>query len=502
MHPALQNLEVICTISSYVERTSLPALASTCREFEHPALDVLWRDLHSVSPLVNCLPSDLFGSDRGCSVLQKPPDGKVWDTLFKCASRVRSITITRSYRLENPQTEALSLLMLSCPSTPASFFPKLRKLTLYDNGTRSTAEFLRMAFVPSLVELDLQITSASSTALPVLSCLGTLCPNLQRMTVQVARARDDWLRKNSPFIIQSVSQLHHLHTLSTCDLGHKGMEYLMQLRALQSLSLDLTTSSSWDTLPQVQSPGFQDLKLLNLSTPTIEHASNFFRSLQIVRSRGISFNFASRRAGSSASGSAMLSQFLAILQEKCDNDKLESFSFIRLGNMQPTELGIFTSLHAFRNLTQLVIGEDCDISMSDEELCQLVKAWPKLRVLKLSLYNTITLPTFHGLIELLRLCPVLTSLSLVIDATELDGIDLKCPGGGLCNKHIKFLALGTSPLRSPVNVAVILSGLFPCLEEVDIGGSASNKWIIVNDFLSGFRLVREQRIEACVCSDL
>jgi hypothetical protein len=110
---------------------------------------------------------------------------------------------------------------------------------------------------------------------------------------------------------------------------------------------------------------------LNLSARTIEHASNFFRSLRIVRSRGISFDFTSKIAGSSSNGSAMLSQFLAILQEKCDNDKLESFSLIQLGKEEPTELAIFTSLHVFRNLTQLVIEEACNISASDEELCQL-----------------------------------------------------------------------------------------------------------------------------------
>ncbi|KAG2132623.1 hypothetical protein BD769DRAFT_1573138 [Suillus cothurnatus] len=504
MHPALQNLEVICTISLYVEHRTLPALASTCREFEHPALNVLWKDLHSgLSPLVNCLPSGLFGHDHGCLVLEKPPDGKVWDTLFKYASRVHSITMTESYHsLTSLETECLSLLMLSCPSTPASFFPKLRKLTLHDNGTRSTAEFLRMAFVPSLVELDLQIISASSNILPVLSSLGTLCPHLQRMTVKVAHTRDDSLRKISPFITQSFSQLHHLHTLSVYDLGHKGMECLMQLPALRSLSLDLTTSSSWDFVPRAQFPGFQNLELLNLSARTIEHASNFFRSLRIVRSRWISFDFTSKVAGPSSNGSAMLSQFLAILQEKCDNDKLESFSLIQLGKEEPTELAIFTSLHVFRNLTQLVIEEACNISASDEELCQLVRAWPKLQVLQLSTYNTTTLPTFHGLVGLLRLCPSLTSLSLAIDARTLDGINLKSPGSGLCNNHIKYLALGASPMKSPVKVAIILSGLFPRLEKVDSGFSNVRRWTMVNDFLSGFRFVREQRIEACVCSNL
>jgi hypothetical protein len=65
MHPALQNFDIICTICLYVHDKSLPALASTCRIFERPALDVLWRNLQSVEPLVKCLPSDLFGTELG-----------------------------------------------------------------------------------------------------------------------------------------------------------------------------------------------------------------------------------------------------------------------------------------------------------------------------------------------------------------------------------------------------------------------------------------------------
>ncbi|KAG1752899.1 hypothetical protein EDB19DRAFT_1627623 [Suillus lakei] len=68
MHPALRNLEVIHTISSYTERGTLPALAATCRAFEHPALNVLWRDLDSVEPLIRCVPGDLFSFLQGSVV--------------------------------------------------------------------------------------------------------------------------------------------------------------------------------------------------------------------------------------------------------------------------------------------------------------------------------------------------------------------------------------------------------------------------------------------------
>ncbi|KAG1752896.1 hypothetical protein EDB19DRAFT_972773 [Suillus lakei] len=154
-HPALRNVEVIHTISLYTHRASLPALASACRAFESPALDVLWKDLESAEPLVKCLPTDLFGIDQGDVVLQKPIDDKMWDTLSRYTSRVHSIAVKQT---SDPLAiiEHLGLIMLSCPSTPASLFPKLRSLVWHGGGTRSAAEFLRMAFVPSLLYLDMQ----------------------------------------------------------------------------------------------------------------------------------------------------------------------------------------------------------------------------------------------------------------------------------------------------------------------------------------------------------
>ncbi|KAG1751464.1 uncharacterized protein EDB91DRAFT_1243725 [Suillus paluster] len=514
MHPALRNLEVICTISSHTEYGSLPALASTCRAFEDSALNVLWKHLRSVEPLVKCLPGGLFGTDQGCVVLQKPLDDKMWETLARYTSRVHSITVVQFAKdTILPVIERLSLIMLSCPSAPASLFPNLRKLTWYADGTRGAADFLRMAFVPSLVEVNLRIASASSAFLSVLSSLGTLCPRLQSMAVRIHLAGNDSPRKISPFITQSISQLHYLLSLTVWDLGNEGMKRVMQLRALQSLSLDLTALSAWETWLHLQFPGFHDVRFLGLSVDAFERASNFLNSLQVLRSREFRVNYTTEAAVSHVrGGSVTLSQFFTILQKKCDNDKLERFSLIATSTRIHTQSGVFTSLHAFRNLIQLIIDRGCVISVSDEELCQLVRAWPKLKVLKISYHVAVdntAVPTFHGLISLLRLCPALISLALVIDTTKLDGIDLKYPGGGSCNKKLKSLVLGNSPIVSPLNVALVLSGLFPCLEQVDLDywdlglmtfspqkNPVMEQWALVNNFLTGFSVVRERRIEA------
>lgn len=406
--------------------------------------------------------------------------------------------------------ELLSSLMLSCPSAPASLFPNLRQLTWHADGTHCAAEFLRMAFVPTLLSLDMQISSESSFFLSVLSSLGTLCPHLQVLIM--TSATNGLLRKASPFVAQSISQLNCLKTLYVWDLGNQGNEHLMQLPALQVLVLDLQTSSAWKGRSRLQFPGFHNLNYLVLFIDNFNYALDFPRSLQVIDSKNIGIYFTA--AHSFRSSYTALSQLFTILGEKCDHNNLISFSLFDSTGVS-TNPDVFKPLHACHNLTQLLVERSWRISMADEELCQLVRGWPKLQVLDISRFVAVratTIPTLHGLISLLQLCPALTSLTLVIDITKLDGIDFKSPGGGICNNHLEKLVLSNSPMKSPLNVALILSGLFPNLLKVDLdcwdplvpkipmsrvrSEKQLEQWKAVNLFLHSFHVVRERCTES------
>ncbi|KAG1816828.1 uncharacterized protein BJ212DRAFT_1480683 [Suillus subaureus] len=507
MHSALQNFDIICTICSYVHRGSLPALASTCRVFERPALDVLWRNLRSVEPLVKCLPSDLFGIEKGHMALLKPLDAKTWNILCKYTSRVRSITQLDRLAVIKP----LASLILSCPLTPASMFPNLRELKWHADETHCAAEFLRMAFVPTLLSLDVVIYSASSIFLSVLSSLGTLCPQLQRMSVESRSPTNDsdMVLKASPFIAQSISQLHHLRELFVWDLGNQGNEHLAQLRALRKLWLDLETSSVWERRLRLRFPGFRDLDFLMFFITNLEHALEFLNSLQVIGSKSVQISFIPTLPFTSPS--TTLYQFFATLGEICDHDNLVSFSLDQCSVKVNAKLDVFTPLYPCRNLTRLLIENGCDISMTDKELLQLMRAWPKLEVLAISRFVSIkgtTIPTFRGLISFPRLCPALTSLTLVIDTTLWHGIDLKSPGGGIRNQNLKNLVLGNSPVGSPAQVALILNGLFPNLKKINLNcwysapkkflsqqQAAMPQWEAVNFSLLSFSIVKERCAE-------
>ena len=65
MHQCLRTPELLSHILEdvYAEESGLKdmaALAVACQTFREPALDILWRSLPSLGPLLRCLPEDAY----------------------------------------------------------------------------------------------------------------------------------------------------------------------------------------------------------------------------------------------------------------------------------------------------------------------------------------------------------------------------------------------------------------------------------------------------------
>ncbi|KAG1751495.1 uncharacterized protein EDB91DRAFT_1105765 [Suillus paluster] len=384
MHRALYIAEILHLISCHTDNGSLTSLALTCRAFEGPALDALWRNLPSIEPFIRCLPKNLWGFNHwGELILLKPIDTDNWTTFRKYASRVRSITQSQD---PSPIIEHLRILMLSYPYPSLSMFPNLRSLTWNAGHTHLAIEFLRMAFVPSLVSLDLRITSISPALMSILSTLGTTCPNLTSFRPQVENPTMN--HDIAPFITQTICQLRHLCALSVCQLEDQGMVHITQLKSLKILWLYIEPSLLRRMGLPPQSLGFEHLDLLGLQGRRLDHMTDFLRSLRTIRSKHVTAVFSSTFF---AQRSNSVSRFCAMLQERCDNDTLEAITLCeRLYNnfdnitAQPSD---FAPLRLLRNLTHFDVEAGCTISISDDELCELVNAWPKLKTFKLSCYH-------------------------------------------------------------------------------------------------------------------
>ena len=77
MHRRLLSFEILSIIFEYVYgdpyrgiRTTASS-AVTCQPFREPALDILWRSLPSLAPLVKCLPRRAWTKTKGDRI-QKP----------------------------------------------------------------------------------------------------------------------------------------------------------------------------------------------------------------------------------------------------------------------------------------------------------------------------------------------------------------------------------------------------------------------------------------------
>ncbi|KAG2129739.1 hypothetical protein DEU56DRAFT_816489 [Suillus clintonianus] len=498
MHRALRIAEIMLEISWHTDRGSLPGLALTCRKFERPALDALWRNLPSLEPIiVSCLPTHTWGSPPGERILLKPIDKKAWDIFDKYAPRVRSITQSGdpSFIIEH-----LRILVLSYPSS--TMFPNLRSLTWNCTQIHLALEFLRMALVPSLVSLNLRITSISPALMSILSIIGATCPNLTYFRSQI----DDptFHHDFAPFLTPAICQLRNLSALSVCDLDDTGMKHVTQLESLKTFWLYIAPTFLRRTRLSPQSLSFKHLDHLGLQAPGLDLITDVLRYLRTVQTKHFTAIF-QITVFEQQSGS--ISRFCGMLLERCDKDTLEAITlgerFLVNTFAQPSD---FSPLRLFHNLTHFDIEAACTLSISDDELSELVDLWPKLKIFKFSYLHhpgSTSLPTFHGLINVLRLCPKLVSISLVIDTTQLDGIVVTSRGNGIRNGGLQELVLGNSLISSPWDVALVLSSLFPNLAGVNLAPwfgdpphvyfrerQALEQWMSVNYLLGGFRTLK------------
>jgi hypothetical protein len=286
--------------------------------------------------------------------------------------------------------------MLSDPYPSSTMFPKLRCLAWGNNQTHLAIEFLRMAFVPSLVSLDLQISLISPALTLLLSKIGTACPNLTSFQIDYPMLNHEM----APILTQVICRLHRLSVLTICELEDKGMAHIMQLQSLKELWLYIGSSDLRRTGLSSQSLSLEHLESLGLQDIRLNHITDFLRSLRTVRSKRIAAMFSNTFEQEPDS----IFGFCAMLVQQCDSDTVEgitlceqSYDTFRTVSVQRSDFG---PLHLLRNLTCFDIATACTISISDGELSELVKAWPKLKTLKLSYYRDSTmnvLPTFHGL---------------------------------------------------------------------------------------------------------
>ncbi|OBZ66917.1 hypothetical protein A0H81_13179 [Grifola frondosa] len=161
-------------------------------------------------------------------------------------------------------------------------------------------------------------------------------------------------------------------------------------------------------------------------------------------------------------------------------------------------------LFAFCNLQILRVMTPCTLGLDDGALKEIATSWPHLT--KLCLMNSLQNPdscsdiTLHGLAHLVRHCPKLQELELLVDASQTDIRMDQRPCGAMFNGKLTFLSLGTSRPGDPTKVALFLSLLFHKLKyiltEHEEGSPDFERWMEAERCLPIFAAVRPEQLVA------
>ena len=447
MHHALEIQDILSIIflhcsppgpkSAYREEayspSDLPILARTCRAFKETALDLLWKDLSDLSPLLRCLPEISHQVSPGISVripsirpvllmnlfsfFSAIPGSSIrfarsltqteWDTLQSYTYRIRSI------RISNCELDEKSLRILSNPPTTAPLFPNLH--TLRCEYTENTMSLLHLP-LPSLISLDvwfknLRVFRSSLKLFPNFS------PNIRTFRMSVSHlgatfsgTEPDYMRRQ-----QSLCSVD-------CDRVTFDMDTLVHLSRMSSLThlnLALSATSPLAGSDLLIFSHLHDLALLSDSLETISQFLSRVRLPAIINFRAVTNSCPSRQefsyfsAGLRTCNAGHTIEGLKLDQRHYFGNNVHSGAFLLcLEDLRP--------FMAF-SLRQLTLDIECNVGLSDSELLTLASAWPQLEKIFMNVQWGWNMPsgiTPSGLLQLLQICRPLSQIGLAINTRD------------------------------------------------------------------------------------
>ncbi|KAJ7441935.1 hypothetical protein B0H11DRAFT_2095229 [Mycena galericulata] len=518
MHPCLRIAEVLEMILSHLDPSqdsfplfaaerfrpddlprccnynSLAALARTCKLFESPALDLLWKK-QTLENLLRCLPpqrwtmdvvtNDFFGgwSRRilvrntfchwkcgmlmGARSLSSPLIDSDWKRPRIYAQRIRELHCAFPDRLRlalSREVADLEYIVRGIAQTfPTDMFPKLQ--TLHWSSNDFEAKYIPLFLHPGITTIELH-PSSYCDPLSFLPTVADTCPELRDIVVASADYPVDRADAVSTFVrrFPSIKSLH---------VDKLNPEALDQISHLQSL-LSLTLHSIPSTLPPISDdPVFPRLQKLLVQCGDIHAAIPFFRRCTAIPLASIDISFKIREPAS------VMSQFYAAVSTACDYPSLTSLRIAHYDwgciedeiNAYPTQGATGHTLLSFTNLTFVHIGACLGFEVDDDTVADMARAWPGIVTLEL-MFRSFT--TLRCLQSFARHCPDLESLKMTLDTHTIPdspgGAADHAPQQRLRRVDVRYSEISVPPLE----VARVLSHHFPNLRTIKTWLSGTN----------------------------
>ncbi|KAJ6454263.1 hypothetical protein C8R47DRAFT_1228763 [Mycena vitilis] len=475
MDQALFISEIFALIcESSQSKQPLSALAQTCRFFQDQALQALWRDMHSIVPLLKCFPDDLWEVSRldgspFAFVLIRAIRPEDWTRVRLHAVRIKEIAFDQE-DLYLGEHVADSLHLALCGRHP---LPQLEKMT-WRMGNFPYRHFVSF-LGPVGTKISLTLPSGASY-LTRLQLLTTRDPPLTEMKIF------DYSRHDSDENVESLLvrrlPVHSLRLLETPVFEPCTIDHLASLEDLQSLSLNFCTVSP-DRAPPILNTAFPSLRKLKLEALSTEWPAYFTDMLRDCPLAELSLHLGDAHylgLGPRESRDSY-ARLNSAIRTHCAAAALDSFhaSYPDSSTSTPSPLNMavcadtLRPLYGFYNLRTVVIYAS-RFDLTDAELGELATAWPHLMCLDLGSADTppstaaepprLTLESFAILAER---CPALVELGLTFYTQTIPAPTTnQSPQVTLRN-----LRVHTSRVESPADVAGYIARIFPGIQAIE-----------------------------------
>ncbi|KAG2038350.1 hypothetical protein BDR03DRAFT_918573 [Suillus americanus] len=478
-------------------KKTLLALALTCKSFTEPALDLLWRHLDGLEPLIRCLPQSLWKQNRKKLEFQRTMTLDDWSIFCKYNYRVRSL-LNQCHQRYSKDTICGTKVWraLSRPPFSLPLLPNLTSLT-WANTSDKTFQYVQLFVTPKLTMLHISTAyygrfTFGSSKQSIFSSIAKSCPSISDLGFDFGRNRDEYTESvgDTSTVLRLWS---HLTSVRTGTISEATILHLSKLPSLRVLKFTLpSTSISTDAQKLLQRPVFCALQELEVTFNSLVILDAFLEKLTITP-KVLSFAI-TRGVGSERALPGLISR----LSDVCTHSSLQEVRLSITG--QPAyynasiEAAAFQPLFAFRNLRKLDFepGAFCTVQMDDASLLQMAKAWPYLEELCLSKHGSRYKVTPHAFVLLLRHCPRLHSVAVPINWSTIDvhTIPPDIPYQGFSQKALSNLFVGNSNIMRPTSIAAFISAIAPNVRSFT--GATDSSWKTVQNLLETLPMVREQ----------
>ncbi|KAI0756766.1 hypothetical protein C8Q80DRAFT_1091762 [Daedaleopsis nitida] len=490
-------------------RRSVSRLARTCKAFKEPALNVLWRDLDSLTPLLGLFPSTLLKRARRPGLgLTKAPERDDWARVLAYAARVKSVAY-----VEMSGNIAPSILPMLEENRPVPYIlPNLTSLT-WKVETAPNLERCRMFMGPHVEAVVLEVGSKSAKINDILEEIAS-----HRGLTSFAFTLHTNLPDTFTETFQDNVALEKLSLTAPGALASKVGKWASDLPSLKTFAVDLSARSStavegfFDDI----SPGS------GYSTPSsvggtdsgvfsgddVDFSEARKAAVRLTRDGPRRGAFAklnnltlTGEAGNLATFlkhlTSPLTQLDLIMEDPplgidwhdlctviCEfADTLQSLrinatSASRFGELiratsrggdAPMRTLPLTYLGRLPRLWRFEVDLPESVIFEEKDIQHIAKICPNIEILRLCPMARFPLTgppppiTMESVVPLTRDCRRLHTLAVVVNAAELESDDVYSTRV-VCSRALLRLHVGHSWIKNPLQTAVLLSHLTPYLE--------------------------------------